>query len=153
MNAVSAADERTETFLQPPHEGGPTIDVVSVTKVPLRTITDWFVTAVESGSSYWCDKFHVVRGLRAIPRKKSGAYIWYDAPAFWANPGFAVRFTTHDDRKLNGVLTYEHMMRGLKLLTTRHEWHRMTEPDGCNWDANDADVFLQLCCFGEVIYG
>lgn len=65
-------------------------------------------------------------------------------------------FTEDDDGKeKTHKLTQAKVKRGLTLFAklAPKRFQRCFMGDGCEYDADDADLFLQTCLFGEVKYG
>lgn len=100
-----------------------------------QTLADIMITAIEGGSGYWCNNF-----LRV-----SGAYddrLWYACPKFWAQDDYCVKLTTVDDEIC--FVTSISVNKAVQLLPG------FPYDD---FDADDADRFLQTVAFGEVVYG
>lgn len=109
---------------------------VALIHVPQQRIVDMFIGACEGGSNYWaeevdnadksCDPYlGMLRGFKVVDREGSGGPI---------------------------VVRPADIEMALGLMATNYVKHfsdLINETD----DAVTADVFLQLCCFREVIYG
>lgn len=119
-----------------------------------QQISDLIVTAVEGGSNYWymiagyqepevidfrCDTFCEDEKPHRI----------YDWPLC---RGGAVIFEDIEGEYKDLLLNRESIRKGLTLMAEHHNRRFASVMDG-NYDAEDADVFLQLCLFGEVIFG
>lgn len=82
----------------------------------------------------------------------NGQLRWYSSEAFWANQTFKVEFTDLEDPDEKWTLTYGMLEKGLQILADQ-------EPDifeaisGEDYDAGDADSFVQYCLFEKLVYG
>lgn len=121
-----------------------------------KRIADLLCSAFEGGSNYWYrieqyiappadnlykwDTDTVYRRVQ-YPMSVGGALVISDAMA------------TEQDNVSTGRLDRESIARGLQLFAqgfnVQHFGNWMAERD----DAETGDVFLQLCLFGEVVYG
>jgi hypothetical protein len=101
-------------------------------------LADLIATCFEGGSTHWLES---ASPLSTITEVKP----WYSDPAFYG-PDFAIRLT--DDDGDTHVLAWESAVKGYALLPPR----RLQEIADEQWDAETADVFLQLALFGEVVY-
>lgn len=117
-----------------------TYTVTFTTTLPTEILADLMVTAFEGGISYWCAWAELVRGT-TIERP------WYSDPKLYEQD-FEIKL--HDAEEPDTwTLTPDAIKRGLSLLDTE-TLLRITEE---NYDADDADTFIQKCLFGEVVYG
>lgn len=105
--------------------------------IPEDDVVSLFISACEGGSNYWC---HSVVPKNAP--KPVGAY-----------EALLEGFTVVDGEAQKTVkVTPKMIEKGLEL------WPKL-EPVSFadfltgDWDAATADTFLQLCTFGEVVYG
>lgn len=111
--------------------------VVRVEVDPER-IVGLFISACEGGSNYWC------QGV--TPHKPEGA-----KDGYWAMlEGF--HLTEIETDAVEFFVSKKDIERGLQLLPTLapKAFSSLVED---NTDAEVADVFLQLCAFGEIKYG
>ena len=97
-------------------------------------LVDQFITACEGGSNYWCKS--------VTPKGKGDAY------EAMMNGFEAIELESGKKH----LVTRAMIQKGLKLMATSYSYHfsNMMTDDG---DAETGDVFLQLCVFGELIYG
>ena len=102
--------------------------------VKWQTVVDLFTTACEGGSVYWC--------RMVTPRVEAGDM--YESMMH----GFTVA-TRKGDALVE--VTPEMIEKGLRLLL-EEDPERFFYLCNDDWDAEDADVFFQLCTFGKVIY-
>ena len=101
-------------------------------KVMPERITDLIVNAINGGINYWCSTCTSSENFKKLK----------DQPD---------TFTEHEDDKKH-ELTHSKAVEGLGLMLEKYPQHFgnfMSEND----DAETADVFIQLCLFGEVVYG
>jgi hypothetical protein len=111
-----------------------------------RKITDQIVTAIEGGSGYWCGSFKPADG-RKIKTKVSP---WYDDETIWAGDFRIEVADAEDGTKL--FFTPESLQKGLQWLADNH-LDRIEEIVKETGDAETADVFLQACVLGDIVYG
>lgn len=107
-------------------------------------IADQMVTALEGGSNHWLEHFHLINGSPTPVRP------WYADPKLWAGDFEIDVCIGGEDEHV--TLTPTHILRGQQILLDDypHRWTEIVEETG---DAETADVFLQLCVFGEVVFG
>lgn len=95
------------------------------------------VTALEGGSNYWCQELNLFDA--------KGAQIsiedWYDAGA---------SIGVCDDEDACTTETREGFLQSVDRLFP--DWGEVFSDEG-NYDAEDADQWLQLGIFGQVIFG
>lgn len=115
--------------------------VTTQTGVPLDRVADLLCCALEGGSAYWCESLKPAE---------------YPPGVEWGHETVAhgVSFTIQYD---GGERTYiqnscELIAKTLQTMadTQPHPWADFMAE---NEDACTGDVFFQLLCFGEVIYG
>lgn len=119
-------------------------------KLTLNNIDDVIICAIEGGSNYWyvLDQRAVVEP-KDFKRNESIHYPFLDK----VYQGSSVDINDAEDSKEKlGTLNIESIERGLKLLGTNHAkvLNNIIEEI---YDANDADIFFQLCVLGEIVYG
>lgn len=119
--------------------------------VDTQRISDLLITAFEGGSNYWIAQIRYDQAPLEVLWRESESYPRYSY--YPLNPGGVMSIRTDDDEEQKWHrLDQEVIQRGLDLFpvkAARHFAEWMIEND----DATTADVFLQLCLFGEVIYG
>lgn len=99
-----------------------------------ETIENLFISACEGGSNYWCKEIK--------PKGGGDAYA-----AMFA--GF-IAVDGESEKKIN--VTPTKIKKAVQLMAAKEPRH-FADVLGENEDATTGDVFLQLCCFGKVIYG
>lgn len=110
-------------------------------EVSPQGIADLFITALEGGSSYWCESIDSEYDLK-------------EASTWAALTTCRVEWTDMEDPEANGVKIVEaiDIERGLARIAN---W-RYTVVDGdggVEHDADSADAFFQVVLLGDVIYG
>jgi len=101
-------------------------------KVKPERITNLIENAINGGISYWCSECTSNEDFKKLGREPD-------------------TFTEHADDIVH-TLTHQKAVDGLSLMQEKypHQFAAfMTEKD----DADTADIFIQLCLFGEVVYG
>ena len=114
--------------------------VVTKVVVEEERIVDMFLGASEGGSNYWCKNI--------IPKSRSEFEDYYSAML----NGFSLidRERGKEGRKF--FVSREDIKNAVQLMADKELRHFSDMVNG-NDDAITADVFLQLCAFGKVIYG
>lgn len=105
-------------------------------EVPDQTIVDLFITACEGGSNYWCAK------VTPTVKVESDPYV------------DMLQGFTATDRETGRVIKVspEQIQMGLARMAEQYP-HHFQDMVNDNHDAVTADVLLQMCVFGELIYG
>ncbi|MEY9138579.1 hypothetical protein ABIE88_003383 [Bradyrhizobium diazoefficiens] len=116
---------------------------LSITGITYRKIADQIVTAIEGGSGYWMTSFRPVEDI------KTDVSPWYDDERIWAG-NFNIEVT--DDEEKVHFFTPESLKKGLQWLADNHLW-RIEQIVKETGDAETADVFIQACVLGDIVYG
>jgi len=113
-------------------------------QVPVSERDIWGLlnSAFETGSRYW------IQSIEQEGKWPKGAPDRARVPL----AGGALRITTLYEEIAPRVLDKAALLRGLELMARLHPWHfgdvfRRTA------DAATGDTFLQLCLFGEILFG
>lgn len=106
------------------------------------------VAAFEGGSGYWC--------TRARPEPEDVSAFdapWYSDKRFYEQDSWRVICTDTDDdgNDVEHPLTAETIAKGLAVIAEKYPF-RLPAIFG-DHDAEDADVFLQCCALGDIVYG
>lgn len=141
-------------------------EVLSITvpvQVPLKRIASELCTAVEQGISYWAmkeSKPNYVPGV--VERKdfkKGGKYHGIDEymSGDYYVPVLGGSYTIVEDdednpKGIEHTLDKEKIIKGIGVMASKYPHHFKDFMDE-NSDATTADVFVQLCIFGEIKYG
>lgn len=127
--------------------------------IPQNKIQSLLCSALEGGSNYWyvIERFDFAPELSETDFAPGGTY--YDDD--FQSSAYTVPFvegcamvitSTEEDEREEYRLDRESIKKGLELMANTQPIHFgdfLAEND----DADTADVFLQLCLFGDVIYG
>ena len=102
---------------------------------------DQMTCALEGGSNYWIDHITPI-----YESHKS-----YSEPAAYGPDMTPRHFYVEDDHNAS-LLNWDTLNRGFEVMRDEYpsHWADMVEENG---DADTADVFLQCCLFGELVYG
>ena len=122
------------------------INVATTISIKESDIEDTIITAIESGISYWAAKVRPVEP--GADQEPDGSYrVGYYGPAAMAG-GVIITDNEGEAHQLDRAA----IQRGLELAGEQYSEQLATMHDD-PWDAWMSDVFVQLCIFGEVIYG
>jgi len=137
-------------------------EIVAKVKIKDNRVMDLLCAAFESGSAYWA----IAEGINppsdeewkriAKEFNSEGKYLYL----YPFGGGKVKIYDKEDENELLGVLNMDTIKRGLtymangkdkndKEIPMRHWDNFMKE----NEDAETADVFLQLCVMGEIVFG
>ncbi len=107
--------------------------------IPSQRIDDLLCAAFEGGSTYWVDRI--------------------DVPVWPEGAGYAhevlmrgERLEVHHNDDEQTTVTQNKLAPAFALLAKDHPHHWADFMDE-NEDAETGDIFFQLVCFGEVVYG
>jgi hypothetical protein len=140
-----------------------TFTATVTTTVTPEQIRDTMVSAFEGGTGYWCfnevtdalEEKYVTSKLKSA--KALGLYTkvktpWYDNPAFWADPEFAVtvELILEDDGREKTVVGPAEMQKGIQVMAEvfPDQFQKMTNQDG---DSVTADIFWQCVVLGDEV--
>ena len=119
-------------------------------KFSAQLVADLITTAFEGGSNHWIDKVELLQGSWD-PNQTN----WYSDESFFEKVNnFSFMVTSVDDTEHK--IDFKVVQRAFEIMTLDVLYaivlSNLLDPEGANWDAGDADVFLQLCCFNELVY-
>lgn len=123
-------------------------DVFAMAKVEFeitkKTIADLFCCAIEGGSNYWCEQ------VRPLDKDDKRGFMEYMLEGF-----YCWEQESHDDKPRKRKVTPNKIKEAIEMMEAKYQRHLKDAllDDGVSMDADTGDVFLQLCCFGDVIYG
>ncbi len=122
------------------------INIATTISVKEGDIEATIITAIEGGINYWAAKVRPVEP--GADQEPDGSYrVGYYGPA-----ALVAGIIITDDEGANHQLDRAAIQRGLKLAGEQYPGRLQTMHDD-PWDAGLSDSFVQLCIFGEVIYG
>jgi hypothetical protein len=119
--------------------------------IPAQKIADQVITAIESGIAYWAESADLVEptGAEHLEQMRIGDPKVYEGP-------FKLKIVQQEEHTLGAgtdvFLTPENVQTGLTVMATRYGKHFQDMMDD-NGDADTADVFIQCCVFGDLVYG
>lgn len=117
-----------------------TYNVKTTVQVDRERLADLMCGALEGGSNYWCDRFK--------PDEYPEGCEWgHEAVACGAS--FTIWHNDEKEHIDNGTARIERALEIMAEQYPRHFGDFMGETD----DAETSDVFFQLLCFAEVVYG
>lgn len=124
------------------------------TQVSAQIIQDNIVSAFEGGSNYWLQdgRIELVKPTYNELGGREEKVVWYGRSTanVFEHDEFEITIDVPDDEL--HTLNREAISNGLSLMAEQHASHflDLVREEG---DAGTADLFLQLCLFGEVVYG
>ncbi len=121
--------------------------IVNITE---KQIADALVSAFEGGSNYWIKEIEEKGNQTARPWGKNEP-----TPSYISAPlsnGGSVVITARDGDE-GGTLNLKTIKRGLTVMAKEFPRHFGDLLSEDSWDAETADVLLQCCIYGKVIYG
>jgi len=124
-----------------------TFEVSTKTQISRETISDLLCTAFEGGSTYWVNELFIMKD--APDSMRPDDFSGY-ASEHGAYGGILKIFD--NEAETTYLLSDTEIQRGLNRMAEDHCHHWMDLINE-NMDADTADVFLQCCVFGEVVYG
>jgi hypothetical protein len=118
---------------------------IAVTKtVTDQMISDLLCDGMEGGCAYWATVTDLDR--------PEGCEYYHQSPLMGGS--FTVQDT--EDEGLTGTINIKSIHKGLQVMADKYPWHFKNvvsdNPDACP-DGETADVFIQCCAFGEIIFG
>lgn len=116
-------------------------EITTVISIDEQTVEDLLICAFEGGSNYW---YSSLETLSATSIQANASSRFYEN---LMNHGFSL-MNGKDEIKVYPAA----FQLALSQLSVDFKTH-FDEIVLGNFDAGTADVFLQLCCFGKVIYG
>lgn len=125
------------------------IEVKATVRIPNEKIENLIITAIEGGSNYWAQFKY--------PDNWRDKYKSYSQIPFG---GGEIEVYDTETGELLGVLNRATIQTGLQLMADRKDVTGKQVPARHfknlatdNEDAETADVFIQLCVMGEIVYG
>ena len=132
------------------------------TDIPKQRVQDLLVGALEGGSNYWytIDRYILPTGVYIKDFREGGKFTdpfnyYHFSQIVPFTEGCSVVFLAEDHPAPEGkewVLNIESMQHGLDLMAEKYPGV-FSDFINENDDAETSDIFLQLCLFGELIFG
>jgi len=126
-------------------------------------IINLFVDALEGGSNYWYEIRHLPKEVHYKANEMgeplseligeyilNGGYVqFYDAEEEYNDDDYT---ETHSDNGLLGTVDMDSILEAITIVKRDYPevWENILDEQ---YDANDADIFLQLCVMGDVVFG
>lgn len=129
--------------------GEPSEQIELVVKVSHERINDLLCGAFEGGSNYWypIESYNYPEG-----QTKGSLEIEFEHVELPMKGGSLTVSDIEEDGGKKHILDKEACIRGLKVMAEKYPQHFADWQDE-NDDATTADVYLQCCLFGELVYG
>jgi hypothetical protein len=120
-----------------------TVDVSS------QQIADLIVTAFEGGIAYWCESAHLTHKPTYTPDPHEVGVVAYSHRQVYEGD-FRFEVRTHDGEEF--IVGPDELGAGLALFASKYpkQFADFVEE---NYDAETADMFWQIVCMKDVIYG
>ena len=118
------------------------------TTIDAQRVADLMVAALEGGSNYWIDRVEIVR---VAPKPEGSTYPWYAHREVFEDRDVQFKVFEEDEAEPK-LFTFDSIQKGLDVLSEKYPT-RIAEILSENYDADTADVFLQCCLLGDVVYG
>ena len=111
-----------------------------------QRLEDLLCTALEGGCDHWA---RIKKGTFAKGKSASDYEYWHLEAIF---DGGTIIVQDYEDSDTKAEIGLDELMKGLQLLASNYPEHY------CDWlreddDGETGDIFLQLTCFGEVMFG
>jgi len=145
MNSIDTTFNSPKTF--------PAFKVTTEVEVPLERVADMLCCAFEGGSNYW---YHIK--VKKPPEQFTFRYMpdLMEKPTsytdFPTNRGGYLIVGDNEDSMPDGLLDLGTIRAGLQVMADKYPRH-FQDLLNDNDDAETGDVFLQLCLWGDVVFG
>jgi len=146
MNSIDTTFNSPKTF--------PAFKVTTEVEIPLERVADMLCCAFEGGSNYW---YHIK--VKKAPEQFTFRYMpdLMEKPTsytdFPTNRGGYLIVGDNEDSMPDGLLDLGTIRAGLQLMASDKWSHHFKNLMNDNDDAETGDVFLQLCLWGDVVFG
>lgn len=129
-------------------------------EIPIERVRELLCGALEGGSNYWCGNLNVPKASRdldpPIERGADGSHtawpVLYIAATTEGHHITLEEIGEGDEPPVKHRLSLGEIRKGLLVMAAKYPKH-FGDFMGENDDADTADVFLQCCLLGEVVYG
>tara|TARA_R100001086_G_C11623512_1_gene199520 strand:- start:74 stop:433 length:360 start_codon:yes stop_codon:yes gene_type:complete len=110
-----------------------------------QILEDILITAIESGIGYWANK--VRPGNLSVINGEGIPYYAHVTHEHWE-----IKIYDKYEKNSPYTLTKKKLQSGLAIMAECYPRH-FANLDTGNFDSTTADVFIQCCLFGELVYG
>lgn len=129
------------------------ISVQATVNINEEDLESLLISGIEQGINYWCADIKVNRP----PGDASDFYHKYFKVPFVEGGSICFFLQDPDDLNINQPeegfrLDRQHILNGLNLMAARAPRH-FADILSENTDCITGDVFIQICLFGEIVYG
>jgi hypothetical protein len=125
-------------------------------EIKLEDVANLLVSAFEGGSNYWYNIKEVIKpkdeDLYRSFRENGELEYFPKYISYPLSEGGALVIEDSEDCQAPSLLNLVSIQVGLRLMATKHPEH-FENFISDNADADTGDVFLQLCLFGEIVFG
>jgi len=116
-----------------------------------QDVIDLFVTSLEGGSNYW----YLIKNLPKEVKydvKENDAALSEAIGKHILEGGYIQFYDVEDEDELLGDVDMDSILDAITLMKKDFPevWNRILDEE---YDAGDADIFLQLCVMGDVVFG
>ena len=124
-------------------------------EIPIKRLQDLLCGAFEGGSNYWyrIKRKHAPDGDPATWPNRNSTDTVYPHIDYPSNPGGYLEICPDDEPSKICKLDLAAMERGLEPFVKVANGRHFADFMAGNDDAETADVYLQCCLFGEIVYG
>ena len=117
-----------------------TVTVTVTVKMPIQTINDLFIEAIENGIGYWAHDIRVKVNTAGYPGTN------FEKTPPW---GCVIFFADHQGEYMINCNQAGYGLAKMSEKAPKHFANIMIN----DWDVETADVFFQFCIFERIIYG
>ncbi len=146
------------------------IKVQLTVNIDPQLIRDLVITAVEGGINYWCEEVALMLPQDDSSRPFQARSFTQMADSGFPGVGYIILIAKEPPRSeatnrefhlmlapgnigtARDILRGANIAYGLQVMAEKYPRH-FGNLMGDAWDAETADVFIQCCIFGEIIYG
>ena len=124
-------------------------------QIPATRVSNLLCSAFEGGSNYWyCIKSFVTPPALEFRFDEDNKTIFRHLDYPLNDGGALIIVDIEDDRGQSYKLDLESIQKGITIMSGDPKYaQHWADFIGENDDATTGDVFLQLCLFGEIVYG
>lgn len=147
----------------------PVVRITVPIDVPVEVISSNLCTAIETSIYYWCaeSRPNYVPGIVEKKDFEKGGKFYHlrehtEDYAFYLLPcveGGSITIIERDDEDQEDIeklpkhtIGLAQVMKGIQLMAEKYP-HHFKDFIGESGDATTADVFVQLCALGDIVYG
>lgn len=120
----------------------PIVTVKTEISIDTQSLSDLLCNAIEGGSNYWCKSIDRVGDSPAEYRHE---HPFYEGCSLLVVP-------SEETEKNEYIVDIQAIRKAVQIMANSYPI-AFNDLLNDNADAETGDIFLQLCCFGEVIFG